>query len=82
MKPEKGQFWRDTVNGDLLKILDFNTVTIGIELVGYVRCACFPGGRYLMGIQEMKTSTLMNGRFKKVGKCKSLWCRWKFNNIK
>lgn len=89
MKPKVGQFWRDTVNGDLLKILAFSQemVYVGADRlddgrIEYVRCACFPLGKYLMGIQEMKTSTLTNGRFKKVGLVKSLWYRWKFKNIK
>ena len=89
LKPriEIGQFWRDTVNTDVLKILGFSfeVETGGKTISGgqlpeaiYVRCACYPRGEYLMGTQEMKSSHLGTERFQKVGFWQSLWYRIKF----
>lgn len=82
LKP--GQFWRDTVNTDVLKILGFSfepieqTPATTVTEETYVRCACYPRGEYLMGTQEMKTSHLGTERFERVGPVKSLWYRIKF----
>jgi hypothetical protein len=89
-QPELHQFWRDTVNGDVLKILSFSfevemggTLTIPGELPGtdYVRCACFPRGESFFGIQEMKVSRLDGERFIKVNWMKSIWFRLKFQRL-
>ena len=76
------QFWRDTVNGDLLKILEIDTsdscLLAGCERpIPYARCACYPRGEYFLGIQEMKASHFEEERFQRVGWFKSLWCKLK-----
>lgn len=76
LKP--GQFWRDTVNTDVLKILGFSFEPTPTVTETYVRCACYPRGEYLMGTQEMKASQLGTERFQRVGPVKSLWYRIKF----
>ncbi len=88
-----GQFYRDIVNGDLLKIINF---TFEIDPAGtvldvfnddmpgteYVRCACIVNGSYF-GIQEMKTSHLDNAeRFLRVPRLISVWLRWKYRDSK
>lgn len=73
-----GQFWRDMVNGDVLKITGFNwTDWQETQQIGYVVCSCYPRGEYYMGIQEMKASHFDTERFKPVGWWKSLWYRVK-----
>ncbi len=86
LKP--GQFWRDTVNGDLLKILEIDSfdasdvcTLAGCEgdlpprPIPYVRSACYPRGEYFMGIQEMKASHFEEARFQpiKLGWFKNFW---------
>lgn len=61
MKPAIGQYWKDTINGDLLKVLgivvdDENGLT-------YVRCASFVLGKQFLGVQEMKAEHLNGERF-------------------
>lgn len=78
LKP--GQFWRDTLNTDVLKILGFSFEPIEQMTTEetYVRCACYPRGEYLMGTQEMKASHLETERFERLGPVKSIWYRIKF----
>lgn len=71
LKP--GQFWKDTVNGDVLKILEIDdTASLTVPLDGinvpipYVRSACYPRGEYFMGIQEMKASHFEEERFQPI----------------
>jgi len=77
-----GQFWRDTVNGDLLKILSFSQEPNSNAFPGvggyvdYARCACIVRGSFF-GIQEMRTSHFSDERFRKLGILKALWYRWK-----
>ena len=80
-----GQFWRDTVNGDLLKILSFSQEpnsnafpAIG-GYVDYVRSACIVRGSFF-GIQEMRAAHFSDERFQKVNWLKSLWYRRKFKS--
>ncbi len=77
LKP--GQFWRDTINGDVLKILEIDDAAVSVPL--YVRSACYPRGEYFMGIQEMKASHFEEARFQpiKLGWFKNFcWTRVKF----
>lgn len=87
LKP--GQFWRDTVNTDVLKILEISEYVPGSEgaqlvnkltgeVVHYARCACYPRAEYLMGIQEMRASRFGDERFHRVRGIKALWYRLKF----
>jgi hypothetical protein len=82
--PRQHQFWRDTVTGDVLKILSFSAEPIEpatsdpASYTEYVQCACFPRGESFFGIQEMKVSRLDGIRFIRVNWMKSVWYRWKF----
>ncbi len=88
-KLKTGQFWRDTVNGDLLRILSFSqepnaNLAPGIEGVGgyveYAKCACMVDGVYF-GIQEMKTSHFETGRFQKPNSFMQFWYWRKFRTL-
>lgn len=77
-KYKAGNFYRDLVNGDLLKILAFSDEAIyddrPEELVRYVKCAVWIGGVEYLGIQEMKLSNLERvERFAKV----TGWRKWR-----
>ncbi len=85
---EPGQFWRDTVNTDLLKILEVKEETLetGDPFVSpretktaiFVRAACIVGGKYL-GLQEMQASHFETDRFRLIRGSRLLWYRWKAN---
>ena len=80
-EPELGEFWRDMVNGDVLRIeeIDETPSDAGHR---YARCACYPRGKYFMGIQEMKTAHFGTERFQRAGWFKSLWYKLKFRGSK
>lgn len=85
----KGQFWYDTVNHDLLKILGFTTDWQGAiaPMVNYVRCACISNGNFF-GVQEMKVSTFTESRvegslmlrFERLSFFEELWYSWKYRD--
>lgn len=88
MRP--GQFYLDTINKDKLKILsltfevgDLSAAREGDPLPGveYVRCACIANGS-LLGVQEMRVTTLENPRFIRAPFLSELWLKWKWRNSK
>ncbi len=72
-----GQFWRDVVLGDVLKILEISNYVSDPTLppILYARCACYPRGEGYLGIQEMKASHFKEERFQRVelGRIKQFW---------
>ena len=98
MNLKKGQFYQDTVNHDLLKILGFTEEHYPENVGGlagapivvlYVRCACISNGNFF-GVQEMKLSTLTQTRIEETGAFRferltwlqELWNSWKWRNSK
>lgn len=89
-----GQFYRDTVNGDLLKLLGFSDEVIDTrgpapfldpefeETVQYVRCQVITRDGVYFGIQEMKSAHLNRDRFSKVAGARGLWLKWKHRKIR
>jgi len=81
-----GQFWRDKVNKDVLRILSFSfevTSSGSQQLTGeirestlpgneYARCDCFVHGTWF-GIQEMKSSHFSTDRFEPLSKLAAYW---------
>jgi hypothetical protein len=61
MKPAIGQYWKDTVNGDLLKVLGFSVDEE--NKLRYVKSACFVAGEEFLGIQEMQEKHFEGKRF-------------------
>lgn len=85
-----GEFYLDTVNHDLLKILGFTkehypenmkAEEAGLPVVvPYVRCACIVNDVFF-GIQEMRVSTMALPRFARVeGFWRNLRLRFKYRN--
>ena len=81
---KSSQFYLDTINKDLLKILGFST-EVDLEhketfgAVEYVRCACISNNVFF-GIQEMKTVHLHGARFIRVPWYKQIWFKWKWRD--
>lgn len=77
-----GDFWRDLVNGDLLKILNFNDTALDPTqpevMTRYVVCACWVNGAAYLGPQEMKLANFERAdRFAKVTGWRERWFRIK-----
>ena len=72
-----GQFWRDIVNGDVLRLMEFSEYQTDAGMKLYAHCACYPRGEYFLGIQEMQAAHFQKERFQRIGWFKSLWYKLK-----
>jgi hypothetical protein len=81
--PAPGQFWRDTVNTDILYVsaIEEPDPEPGKIPIPNVRCLSFTGGIAYLGVIDLSLLMFSSGRFEKVPEWKALWYRWKFRKV-